>query len=75
VHLATLLPLDKQRNADGRRRALRIASEHRESARPSGIAPRLREPMREYAATGLPPAYLIKHDDDGDELAQDEENP
>lgn len=73
AHLATLLPLDKQRNADGRRRALRIANEHRENASPSGMAPRLRELMREYAATGLPPAYLIKHDD-GDELAPEEEN-
>ena len=36
------------------------------------MAPRLRELMREYAATGLPPAYLIKHD--GDELAENEEN-
>jgi putative transposase len=72
VHLATLLPLDKQRNADGRRRALRIASEWPQDQPQSGMAPRLRELMRDYAATGLPPAYLIKHD--GDELAEDEEN-
>lgn len=72
VHLATLLPLDKQRNADGRRRALRIASESREDTAPSGIAPRLRELMREYAATGLPPAYLIKHD--GEHSAENEES-
>jgi hypothetical protein len=73
VHLATLLPLDKQRNADGCRRALRIAHEQREDAAPSGLAPRLRELMREYAATGLPPAYLTKHDD-GDESAPNQEN-
>jgi hypothetical protein len=29
---------------------------------PSGIAPRLRALMADYAATGLPPAYLPKHD-------------
>jgi transposase InsO family protein len=74
VHLATLLPLDKQRNADGYRRALRTAHEQRENVAPSGMAPRLRELMREYAATGLPPAYLTKHDD-GDESAKDEDNP
>ena len=73
VHLATLLPLDKQRNADGRRRALRFASERREDTAPSGIAPRMRELLRDYVATGLPPAYLIKHDD-GDERASDQEN-
>jgi hypothetical protein len=73
VHLATLLPLDKQRNADGHRRALRTAHEHREDAAPSGMAPRLRELMREYAATGLPPAYLTKHED-GDESADDQES-
>ncbi|HEX5659772.1 MAG TPA: DDE-type integrase/transposase/recombinase [Polyangiales bacterium] len=60
-HLATLLPLDKQKNADGQRRAIRWAA-----ARPEptavGIAPRLRELMSDYAATGLPPAYLPKHD-------------
>lgn len=73
VHLATLLPLDKKRNADGHRRAIRLASEWAQDTAPSGIAPRLRELMREYAATGLPPGYLIKHDsvDDVDE----EESP
>jgi putative transposase len=74
VHLATLLPLDKQKNADGHRRAIRVASERREDTAPSGIAPRLRELMREYAATGLPPAYLIKHDS-VDEIDDDEESP
>jgi hypothetical protein len=28
---------------------------------PVGIAPLLRELMAEYAATGLPPAYIPKH--------------
>lgn len=58
--LARLLPLDKSKNADGRRRAL--APELLERAAtppsPSGIAPLLRQLMTDYAATGLPPAYL-----------------
>lgn len=61
--LATLLPLDKHKNADGRRRAIRYTSISEPSTElGSGIAPRLRELMREYAATGLPPAYLPKHE-------------
>lgn len=72
AHLATLLPLDKQRNADGHRRALRLATERRGEAAPSGIAPRLRALMREYAATGLPPAYLSHPDD---EPPPDQESP
>jgi transposase InsO family protein len=71
AHLATLLPLDKQKNADSRRRAIRWASVQPEPPA-VGIAPRLRELMSEYAATGLPPAYLPKHepveaDDEHDE--------
>lgn len=58
THLATLLPLDKQRHAGAQRRAIRIASNAAPPA--SGIAPRLRELMRDYAATGLPPAYLTQ---------------
>lgn len=60
-HLATLLPLDKQKNADGRRRAIRWSPAQPEPIA-VGIAPRLRELMSEYAATGLPPAYLPKHE-------------
>jgi len=62
--MSPLYPLDKQRNADGRRRRL-----HPEPAPvptpkgPGEIAPLLRGLMREYAATGLPPAYLPKHDE------------
>jgi transposase InsO family protein len=55
--LAVLYPLDKARNADGRRRVLEPIGE---SAPPpaSGIAPLLKNLMAEYAATGLPPAYI-----------------
>lgn len=61
AHLATLLPLDKIQNADRARRALAdIAVPPVPSRQPPGIAPLLRELMAEYAATGLPPAYLPK---------------
>jgi transposase InsO family protein len=65
THLATLLPLDKERNADRQRRELpddAIAFDAAESTAPVGMAPLLRVQMAEYAATGLPPAYLPKHD-------------
>jgi putative transposase len=60
-HLATLLPLDKARNAERVRRVIETSAAE-VPARPVGIAPHLRALMAEYAATGLPPAYLPKHD-------------
>jgi putative transposase len=58
--LCRLFPLDKAKNADGRRRTLTplgpLASEP--TPRPSGMAPLLQQLIAEYAATGLPPAYL-----------------
>jgi putative transposase len=67
IHLATLFPIDKERNADRRRRVLADAG-----AGPicipqqprSGVAPLLRQLMADYAATGLPPAY-VPHDTTG----------
>jgi len=64
VHLATLLPLDKERNADRRRRALAdpsVGACAEPAAAPTGTAPLLRQYMADYAATGLPPAY-VPHD-------------
>jgi hypothetical protein len=58
VHLATLLPLDKEKNADALRRVIDTEPDEASAAAPVGIAPLLREMMSEYAATGLPPAYL-----------------
>jgi transposase InsO family protein len=61
-HLATLLPLDKARNAERVRRVVAAATaDDVEPPRPVGIAPHLRALMADYAATGLPPAYLPKH--------------
>jgi len=63
THLATLLPLDKIKNADRKRRVLaETTSTPSASKKPAGIAPLLRALMADYAATGLPPAYLPKHD-------------
>ena len=63
--LCALYPLDKTANADGRRRQLGPAPETapEDGAPPPapGIAPLLRKLMADYAATGLPPAYLPQH--------------
>lgn len=58
-HLATLLPIDKARNAERMRRLVHPIGEEVDE-RPSAIAPHLRALMAEYAATGLPPAYVPK---------------
>ncbi|MGH7440636.1 MAG: hypothetical protein ACRENE_33510 [Polyangiaceae bacterium] len=58
VVLTTLLPLDKRANADGRRRVLEAEPDAGPEPMPSGMAPLLRELMSQYAATGLPPAYV-----------------
>jgi transposase InsO family protein len=62
--LTRLYPLDKARNADGYRRAFEniepsILSET-ETAPQAGMAPLLRKLIEDYAATGLPPAYIPK---------------
>ena len=66
--LSPLRPLDKSANADGQRRALTpITSRVTDSVPtpPSGMAPLLRQLIADYAATGLPPAYLPTTDKDG----------
>jgi hypothetical protein len=65
VTLCALYPLDKTANADGRRRRLEpAAAPARLDPVPSAstIAPLLQQLMAEYAATGLPPAYLPSPD-------------
>jgi hypothetical protein len=60
VILCALYPLDKTANADGRRRRLEPAAApaRLDPVPPSTIVPLLQQLMAEYAATGLPPAYL-----------------
>ncbi len=67
--LCALYPLDKAANADGQRRRVEPASPAPlGSAVPTPtIAPLLRKLMADYAATGLPPAYLAPPDPLSDE--------
>jgi putative transposase len=58
--LARLYPLDKAKNADGFRPVIPINSPP--PVKESGLAPLLRKYMTEYAATGLPPAYIPKEE-------------
>lgn len=71
--LCRLFPLDKVKNADGKRRTLPPRDgagnhprghndEHVQGGTEPGLAPLLRQLMADYAATGLPPAYLPKDD-------------
>ncbi len=71
--LARIYPLDKESNADGRRRALEPLDEPAAVAsRPTRdddpLPPLMRKYMQEYAATGLPPAYLPKDERRLDEI-------
>ena len=74
IHLATLYPLDKEANADRRRRALRAAEPDMPAPKPAGIAPLLQQYMADYAATGLPPAYLPNNEIGSDRPTEDEES-
>lgn len=59
VSLATLLPLDKQKNAVSPRRV--IESDDAQNAQPQrdcGIAPLLQKHIEQQGALGTPPAYL-----------------
>jgi len=61
AHLTTLFPIDKIKNASGARRVLeQVSSPPTPAAKPAGMAPLLRKLIADYAATGLPPAYLPK---------------
>ena len=56
--LCAVHPLDKSANADGHRRVLTRVAQDAVPMTPGGIAPLLRQLLADYAATGLPPAYL-----------------
>jgi len=69
---ATLYPLDKARHADGRRRSIKptarssrpLATDQDSTAPPRDPqAPLMRHLMAQFAATGLPPAYIELDDD------------
>ncbi len=62
--LCRIYPLDKEANADGLRRTLEPGPLAGMEEKPveSGPAPLLAKLMEDYAATGLPPAYLPKEE-------------
>lgn len=64
VILCPVKPLDKAANADGQRKALNAPGSDVAPPAPSGIAPLMRQLLAEYAATGVPPAYLPLPDKD-----------
>lgn len=59
--LTRVFPLDRNRNADGLRGVITPPASA-PSPEPAGIAPLLRKLMTDYAATGLPPAYIPKEE-------------
>ncbi len=65
VLLCPVYPIDKAANAEGLRRVLEPVS-HSPKPPASGIAPLLRKMIADYAATGLPPAYLPESDTQDD---------
>ena len=69
--LAPLYPLDRAKNASGIRRHMGpVASVPTDEATPTksskktGMAPLMRQYIDAYDRSGLPPAYLLKHDDE-----------
>jgi putative transposase len=60
VVLERIYPIDKVKNASGIRRPITPQPGEEPIAADTGMAPLLRKLMADYAATGLPPAYLIK---------------
>ncbi len=63
--LCPIQPLDKAANANGQRRRLDRVGRDVSPLPPTGMAPLLRELLAEYAATGMPPAYLPSDDPPG----------
>jgi putative transposase len=63
--LCRLFPQDKTQNASGLRRPLEPVSAPPITTPPAtGMAPLLQKLLDQQAATGLPPAYLSKDEDD-----------
>lgn len=56
--LSPVRPLDKAANAEGLRRPLDPTTNSPTRRSAAGIAPLLKQMIADYAATGLPPAYL-----------------
>ena len=64
--LATLRPLDRERNADGLRRVRQpVAAPLPPTDEAGGLPPLMRKLLADFAATGRPPPYLPKEPTDG----------
>lgn len=72
--LAPLYPLDRLKNASGLRRAMGPVTAAASAPMPSDeLPPLLKKLMAEYAASGLPPAYIVQSDLPKDETKTLEE--
>jgi hypothetical protein len=60
IVLERLYPVDLPNNATGQRRPIPPQLKAETNPETPGIAPLLKQHMADYAATGLPPAYLEK---------------
>lgn len=56
--LCAIYPLDKLANADGHRRTFETIERAPAPTQPPGMAPLMKKLLADYAATGLPPAFL-----------------
>jgi hypothetical protein len=75
--LCALSPLDKAKNAAGIRRRKEDVTDtavEDAAARPKEMAPLLRKLMAEYAASGLPPAYLPRDDREAEAKTKEAES-
>jgi hypothetical protein len=63
VILCQILPLDKSANANGQRRRLAPAPDDLSPLPPTGMSALMIELLADYAATGVPPAYLPTNDE------------
>lgn len=75
THLATLFPVDREKNAERRRRAIGNATAGNApepAPAPVGIAPLLRQLMADYAATGFPPPYVTRNNNNNNNSNNEE---
>ena len=61
--LCPVKPLDKSANANGQRRHLSPVAADLSPLPPKGLPALMKELLADYAATGVPPAYLPTHDE------------
>ena len=65
--IGAIYPLDKIKNSDGKRRSLQGQAAPSPDSGSDPIPPLLQNILAEYAATGLPPAYIPKEEVENDQ--------